>query len=72
MAETTLKKLNLRSSPAGRAIAQPMDASLVDMLYEHVTIERNASAQYFAMSIWFAERDLKGFSEFFKRKNFML
>ena len=70
MAETTLKKLNLRSSPAGRAIAQPMEPDLVEMLYQHVTIERNASAQYFAMSIWFAERDLTGFSDFFKQESF--
>ncbi len=70
MAETTFDKLNLRSSPAGRAIAQPMDNDLVEMLYHHVTIERNASAQYFAMSIWFAERDLSGFSAFFKQESF--
>ena len=70
MAETTLQKLNLRSSPAGRAIAQQMDKDLVEMLYQHVTIERNASAQYFAMSIWFAERDLSGFSDFFKQESF--
>ncbi len=70
MAETTLKNLTIKESPAGRAIAQPMDKVLVEMLYHHVTIERNASAQYFAMSIWFAERDLNGFSEFFKQESF--
>ena len=61
MTEKILQKLNLSSSPAGRAIAQPMDKTLVEMLYHHVTIERNACAQYFAMSIWFADRDLRGF-----------
>ncbi len=70
MTETILEKLNLRSSPAGRAVAQPMDAALVEMLYQHLTIERNASAQYFAMSIWFAERDFRGFSKFFKQESF--
>ena len=28
-------------------------------------MERNASVQYFSMSLWFQERDLKGFSSFF-------
>ncbi len=69
MAETAINKLNLRTSPAGRAIAEPMDSSIVQMLYEHLTLERNSSAQYFAISIWFAERDLTGFSNFFKNES---
>ncbi len=32
-------------------------------------MERNASAQYFAMSLWFAERELRGFASFFKNES---
>ena len=70
MSEKTLQQLNINTSPAGRAIAQPMDSSLVELLYHHLTTERNASAQYFAISIWFAERDLSGFAKFFKNESF--
>ncbi|KGG11726.1 ferritin family protein [Prochlorococcus sp. SS52] len=59
----------MTSSSAGRAIAQPMDPALVEMLYHHLTMERNASAQYFAISIWFLERDLRGFSDYFKKES---
>ena len=70
MTDSILKKLNLKASPSGRAIAQPMDQSLVEMLYQHLTLERKATAQYFAISIWFAERDLNGFAKFFKQESF--
>ncbi len=66
MNDITLKSLNIKSGPSGRAMAQPMESSLVDSLYQHLTMERNASAQYFAMSLWFAERELRGFASFFK------
>ena len=56
------------TGPAGRALAQPMDAALVDALQSHLTMERQASAAYFAMAIWFAERELRGFSHFFKHE----
>jgi hypothetical protein len=45
-----------------------MDAALVDALQSHLTMERQASAAYFAMAIWFAERELRGFSHFFKHE----
>ncbi len=70
MTKTAFSKLNINTSPAGRAIAQPMDSSLVEHLYDHVTTERSASAQYLAISLWFAERDLLGFSKFFKKESF--
>ena len=49
----------------GRAIAQDLDKDLLVNLYHHLTMERNASVQYYAMSLWFKERDLSGFSTFF-------
>lgn len=58
----------LTVGPAGRAIAQPMDPSLLEALQQHLNTERSASATYFALAIWFAERELRGFSLFFKEE----
>ena len=55
--------------PSGRAIAQPMEFDLLEALYQHTTLERVSSAQYLAMSIWFLERELRGFSSFFKKES---
>ncbi len=68
---TTTKKLNVNIAvgPAGRAIAQPMDAALVESFQYHLTMERNASADYFAKAIWFAERELNGFALFFNEES---
>ncbi|MCP9928885.1 ferritin [Cyanobium sp. CH-040] len=57
------------AGPAGRAMAQPMEAALLEALQQHLTMERKASAAYFAMAIWFAERELRGFSHFFKHES---
>lgn len=56
---------NVSIGPAGRALAQPMDPALLDALQQHLTMERRASAFYFANALWFGERELKGFSQFF-------
>ena len=56
------------TGPAGRAMAQSMEAALVEALNQHLTMERSASAAYFAIAIWFAERELRGFSHFFKQE----
>lgn len=45
--------IQVQTGPAGRAVAQPME-------------ERQSSAVYFAMAIWFAERELRGFAHFYK------
>lgn len=45
-----------------------MDASLLDALQQHLAMERQASAAYFAMAIWFAERELRGFSHFYRQE----
>ena len=55
--------------PSGRAMAQPMESSLVDAFQLHVTMERNASAAYLAMAIWLGERELRGFSQFFSQES---
>ena len=69
MTEIALNKLNIKSGPSGRAIAQPMESALVEGLFQHLTMERNASAQYFAMSLSYAEREFRGFSSFFKNES---
>ncbi len=60
---------SLAVGPAGRAMAQPMEDSLVEALQQHLTMERQASAMYFAFAIWFSERELGGFSNFFKNES---
>ena len=55
-----LKKL-INFGPSGRAVAQPIDPSLLDNIFEHLTMERYANVQYFSMYLWFQERDLNGF-----------
>ena len=57
------------TGPAGRAMAQPMDGALLEGLQQHLTLERRASASYWAMAIWFAERELRGFSRYLKQES---
>ena len=59
----TKKLINL--GPSGRAVAQPMDTSLLDNFFEHLTMERYANVQYFSIYLWFQERDLNGFASYF-------
>ncbi|MFM7753535.1 MAG: ferritin-like domain-containing protein, partial [Cyanobium sp.] len=65
---STISGTAVATGPAGRALAQPMDAALVEALQNHLSMERQASAAYFAMAIWFAERELRGFAHFFKHE----
>ena len=63
----TANKINFGLS--GRAIAQELDKDLLENLYHHLTMERMASVQYYAMSLWFQERELNGFSSFFLKES---
>ena len=66
MNENNLKtKKLINFGPSGRAVAQPMDNSLLDNIFEHLTMERYANVQYFSMYLWFQERDLNGFASHF-------
>ncbi|MFM7753719.1 MAG: ferritin [Cyanobium sp.] len=68
-------RLETRSStpvptgPSGRAMAQPMEDGLLEGFQEHLTMERRASAAYWAMALWFAERELRGFAHYFKAES---
>ena len=63
------KNLQINTGASGRAIAQPMDNSLIEAFYEHITLERLSSAHYFAMSLWFSEREFRGFSKFYEKES---
>ncbi len=65
---TRHSSLKISTGPSGRAIAEPIESDLLDGLYQHLTMERQASAHYFAVSLWFAERELRGFSKFFRQE----
>ena len=70
MPENNLKSKRLINlGPSGRAVAQPIDAGLLDNFYEHLTMERYANVQYFSIYLWFQERDLDGFASYFIRES---
>ena len=69
MQSMTSSTIGLNMGPSGRAIAQPMDVDLLEALYQHTSLERVSSAQYLAMSLWCLERELRGFSSFFKKES---
>ena len=58
--------VSLATGPSGRAIAEAIDPDLLNGIQDHLNMERQAHASYFAAAIWFAERELRGFSKFFK------
>ncbi len=57
------------TGPTGRAMAQPMEPALLEGIQEHLAMERKASAAYWAMAIWFAERELRGFCAYLKAES---
>ena len=66
MTENSLQAKKLVNfGPSGRAIAEPMAPDLLDNFFEHLTMERYANVQYFSMYLWFQERDLSGFANYF-------
>ena len=69
MQSATSNSIGLNLGPSGRAIAQPVDVDLLDALHQHTSLERDSSAQYLAMSLWLLERELRGFSCFFKKES---
>ena len=70
MNENNLQRQKLINfGPSGRAVAQPMDESLLDNFFEHLTMERYANVQYFSIYLWFQERDLNGFSSHFLKES---
>ena len=60
---TTQATITVPTGPAGRAMAEPMSAEMLDLMEAHLNLERQSAADYFAAAIWFAERELVGFAE---------
>ena len=67
----TSSSIILNLGPSGRAVAQPIDVDLLEALYQHTSLERVSSAQYLSMSLWCLERELRGFSSFFKKESLL-
>jgi len=67
----TSSSISLNLGPSGRAVAQPIDLDLLEALYQHTSLERVSSAQYLSMSLWCLERELRGFSSFFKKESLL-
>ena len=63
---SSISASSITSGPSGRAIAEAIDSDLLSAIQAHLNMERQAHASYFAAAIWFAERELRGFSRFFR------
>ena len=59
----------VRTGPTGRAVAETMDSELLAAFQQHLNMERHAHITYFASAIWFAERELRGFSRYFRAES---
>ena len=53
----------------GRPVAQALPPGLLDSLQQHLQLELNASAAYWALAIWFSEREWRGFSQHFHHES---
>merc|ERR1711871_1343542 len=62
----SISAASITCGPSGRAIAEAIDSDLLSAIQAHPNMERQAHASYFAAAIWFAERELRGFSRFFR------
>ncbi len=69
MINASKKSISLTTGPSGRAVAQQMEADLIQALYQHTSLERSSSAEYFGISLWFFERELRGFADFFSSES---
>ena len=63
---TSRASASIECGPSGRAVAEVIAPDLLNAIQDHLNMERQAHASYFAAAIWFAERELRGFSRFFR------
>ncbi len=63
---TSRASASIERGPSGRAVAEVIAPDLLNAIQDHLNMERQAHASYFAAAIWFAERELRGFSKFFR------
>ena len=66
MATSMIKVPSIQAGPSGRAVAEQMDSDLLSAFQHHLNMERQAHTVYFAAALWCAERELRGFTQFFR------
>ena len=66
MATSMLNIPTIQAGPSGRAVAEQMNSDLLAAFQLHLNMERQAHTVYFAAALWCAERELRGFAQFFR------
>ena len=70
MATSMLNTPTIHTGPSGRAVAEQMNSDLLTAFQLHLNMERQAHTVYFAAALWCAERELRGFAQFFRNESF--
>ena len=65
---TTTQSTGITTGPAGRAVAEQMEREVLLATQQHLNMERQAHVAYFAATIWFAERELRGFAHHYRQE----
>ena len=63
---SALNSTAIKQGPSGRAVAEQIDTDLLAAFQQHLNMERQAHTVYYAAALWCAERELRGFSKFFR------
>ena len=63
---SALNSTAIKEGPSGRAVAEQIDTDLLAAFQQHLNMERQAHTVYYAAALWCAERELRGFSKFFR------
>ncbi len=69
MATSMLSIPTIQAGPSGRAVAEQMNSDLLTAFQLHLNMERQAHTVYFAAALWSAERELRGFAQFFRNES---
>ena len=69
MATSMLNTPTIQAGPSGRAVAEQMNSDLLTAFQLHLNMERQAHTVYFAAALWCAERELRGFAQFFRNES---
>ena len=69
MVTTMLQAPSIQAGPSGRAVAEQMNSELLSAFQQHLNMERQAHTVYFAAALWCAQRELRGFTQFFRNES---
>ena len=69
MATSMINTPTIQAGPSGRAVAEQMNSDLLTAFQLHLNMERQAHTVYFAAALWCAERELRGFAQFFRNES---